>query len=104
MIGAWLNHKAEEEQRQLARAEARAKADKSERRTERWTEGWSQGWSEGWSKGWDEGRTKGFSEGREQMDDSWTLWYGRMKKAEQNGEPFDEPPPHLRRRTEAEPE
>lgn len=36
---------------------------------------------------------RGEERGIEQANAAWEAWYGRMKEAQQRGEPFDEPPP-----------
>ena len=40
-------------------------------------------------KGIEEGREKG----REEVERAWLAWYERMRAAQAEGKPFDEPPP-----------
>ena len=38
-------------------------------------------------------RQEGRAEGRAEQDAMWEAWNARRMEAEENGEPFDEPPP-----------
>ena len=40
-------------------------------------------------------RAEGRVQGRSDMHRAWSDWYRRFQEAEENGEPFDEPPPKL---------
>ena len=42
-----------------------------------------------------EGREKGREEGRSEQQERWMQWLDRQRQAEENGLPFDEPPPSL---------
>ena len=81
-ITRWLRQKVDDE----IRAEGRS-------------EGIAQGMAEGRSEGIAEGRSKGIAEGRSEgkieMHRAWSEWYRRLKEAEGDGKPFDEPPPSL---------
>jgi len=57
--------------------------------------GREEGREEGRQEGIKEGRKEGQVAGREQADDEWRAWYGRMLEARERGEAFDEPPPHF---------
>ena len=43
----------------------------------------------------EEGRERGLEEGRNETQCQWAAWNQRRLDAENNGEPFDEPPPEL---------
>ena len=43
----------------------------------------------------DEIRAEGRSEGQMEMHRAWAEWYRRLKEAERDGKPFDEPPPSI---------
>ncbi len=51
--------------------------------------------AEGRSEGIAEGIAEGRSEGKIEMHKAWSEWYRRLKEAERDGKPFDEPPPSL---------
>ena len=82
-ISRWLRIKADEELREIARAEGRA---------EDWKTNWLEGWTEGWSIGWAEG----IAEGKAKANKAWDEWLARMQAAQRDGKPFDEPPPSSR--------
>ena len=42
-----------------------------------------------------EGREEGREEGRSEQQERWMQWLDRQRQAEENGLPFDEPPPSL---------
>jgi len=54
-------------------------------------EGMQKGLQEGLEKGIQEGR----AEGRQEQQERWVQWLDRRRQAEENGLPFDEPPPSL---------
>ena len=62
-------------------------------------EGMQKGLQEGLEKGIQEGRVegraKGRVEGRQEQHERWMQWLDRRRQAEENGLPFDEPPPTL---------
>lgn len=71
-ISRFLYMKAEEERREIAREEARA---------------------EGMKEGIAEGIAVGEARGRAMVNNSWDSWLRRMRDAERDGKPFNEPPP-----------
>jgi flagellar biosynthesis/type III secretory pathway protein FliH len=46
-------------------------------------------------EGRQQGREEGRQQGREEMKAELRDWYQRMKEAQANNQPFDEPPPFL---------
>ena len=56
---------------------------------ERYERGRQKGLEEGIEKGLEEGIEKGL----EESDRAWRAWYERMRAAQAEGKPFDEPPP-----------
>ena len=54
-------------------------------------EGMQKGLQEGLEKGIQEGR----AEGRQEQQERWLQWLDRQRQAEENGLPFNEPPPAL---------
>ena len=90
-ISRWLRIKADEELREIARAEGRAEDWKTN-----WTEGWTEGWSIGWKISWAEGVAEGIAQGRAKANKAWDEWLARMQAAQRDGKPFDEPPPSSR--------
>ena len=82
-ISRWLRIKADEELREIAKAEGRA---------EDWKTNWIEGWTEGWSIGWAEG----IAQGKAKANKAWDEWLARMREAEREGKPFDEPTPSSR--------
>ena len=87
-ISRWLRIKADEELREIARAEGRA---------EDWKTNWTEGWIIGWKIGWAEGVAEGRAKGRAKANKAWDEWLARMREAEREGKPFDEPTPSSRR-------
>ena len=79
-ISRWLRMKADEELREIARAEGKQ-------------ESWKANWIEGWKIGWVEGIASGIAE----TNKAWDEWLHRMREAQRDGKPFDEPPPSSRR-------
>ena len=47
------------------------------------------------SEGREIGREEGREEGRSEQQERWMQWLDRQRQAEENGLPFDEPPPSL---------
>ena len=70
-ISKFLQMKADEEMREIAKDEGR-------------TEGIAQGIAVGETRG------------RDAANDAWNGWLRRMREAERDGKPFDEPPPASR--------
>ena len=60
---------------------------------ERYERGRQKGLEEGIEKGLEEGIEKGLEQGHEKSDRAWRAWYERMRAAQAEGKPFDEPPP-----------
>lgn len=50
---------------------------------------------EGLQEGLQKGLQKGLREGRQEQQERWMQWLERRRQAEENGLPFDEPPPTL---------
>ena len=82
-ISKFLQMKADEEMREIAKDEGRA-------------EGRTAGIVEGIAVGELRGREVGIAEGRDAANDAWNGWLRRMQEAERDGKPFDEPPPSSR--------
>jgi MFS superfamily sulfate permease-like transporter len=58
-------------------------------------QGREEGRTEGRTEGREEGREEGLQRGEATRQNLWEEWNGRRLLAEQNGQPFDEPPPTL---------
>ena len=56
---------------------------------------------EGRTEGREQGREHGLQRGEATRQKLWEEWNGRRLLAEQNGQPFDEPPPTLSSRNGA---
>ena len=71
-ISRWLRKKADEEMREIAKAE-------------------------GVALGRAEGVTLGEAVGRAEVNKAWDEWLRKMREAERDGKSFDEPPPSSHR-------
>ena len=67
----------------------RQEENRKDRRERRREEPWKQEWKDGWKAGWREG----LEEGRKENQRLWAAWNQRHLEAEENGQPFNEPPP-----------
>ncbi len=94
-ISRWLRMKADEEIRAEGREEGR-----TEGRTQGIAEGIAvgetRGIAEGIAVGESRGRAEGMAEGIAATNDAWDSWLRRMREAERDGKPFNEPPPSSR--------
>lgn len=94
-ISRWLRMKADEEIRAEGREEGR-----TEGRTQGIAEGIAvgetRGIAEGIAVGESRGRAEGMAEGRAAANEAWEGWLRRMREAERDGKPFNEPPPSSR--------
>ena len=81
-ISRFLHMKAEEERREIARAEAREKARAISRIEERARE-------TGLAQGIEIGKTLG----KATVQETWLGWLRRMREAERDGKQFNELPP-----------
>ena len=90
-ISRWLRMKADEEIRAQVRAEGR-----KEGRAEGREEGIAVGETRGIAEGIAVGEMRGREEGRAAADEAWEGWLRRMREAERDGKPFNEPPPSSR--------
>lgn len=86
-ISKFLQMKADEEMREIAKDEGRAEGR---------TEGIAQGIAVGELRGREVGIAEGETRGRDAANDAWNGWLRRMREAERDGKPFDEPPPSSR--------
>ena len=101
-ISRFLYMKAEEERREIAREKARARGREIDRAEARGRErGIAEGRAEGREIADEKARDLGVAEGIEigktlggaRVQEAWIGWLRRLREAERDGKPFDEPPP-----------
>ena len=90
-ISKFLQMKADEEMREIARDEGRA-----EGKAAGIAEGIAVGETRGIAEGIAVGESRGRAEGAAEANDAWNGWLRRMREAERDGKPFNEPPPASR--------